>query len=735
MPKPSIRIAKTFLGPVLLTLACLAALPGRAGAELRFVHAQKASTDGLDGAIGSTLSPDGRQLYVAGFDADALVIFDRDAESGAITFRRAIFDNDAGAAATKGAVVADGLSNVADVAVSPDGRFVYSAGWSDSALGVFERSPDGDLAWREIVFDASLDGVSSIEISEDGSLLWAAAANAASLCLFDRDTADGSLGLPSCVVDPPALAGARGLALAPGGRRALVASMTSGTLAWLDAGSPQGLQVLADGVGGVSGLDGACALDLSAGGDDVYVASWEGQIVHFRRAAAGYDFVAGHELRRQPLVGIRVDPGGRTVYATNHQVRVLERARRNVLDGTLDGFTGSAHALFADRLTGLTGPPEGRQLYATARSGHVVVYRTPPESAVALVHETGGPALPLLARVSALARSPDRSRVFVAGDQGLVALQRDGGSGAVRPLARAAVAGGGKSIAVSAEFVYHASEVSGVVTRRSYTLSTAVDTAAPVSSISELALSPDELHLYALSESDSRLVVFAVGAQGLLSSIANMPVPSGISSVAVSPDGTMVVIASHDPPLVRTFARDPGTGLLSLLGSWVAGLPPGTETAIAFAADSSRAYVTGLQTDQLSVHACDATSGCGPPIQTLRDGSGGVDGMAGASDVLVSSDGGRLYVAGTADDSVAVFRRDQAGGLSFLGSVQNGADNSFSLVRPRALVEIDDDLYAGAYGPLLGPAAIGGVAVLTRRPFFADGFERGDTSAWSVTVP
>jgi 6-phosphogluconolactonase (cycloisomerase 2 family) len=100
---------------------------------------------GLADVRGLAISPDGAHVYaVAGTDSD-LVVFDRDSTTSRLEYRQLLDD---GTRDGRGAVV-DGLSGAHGATVSPDGRYVYVASYDDHALGVFEvqSHPGGHPVW------------------------------------------------------------------------------------------------------------------------------------------------------------------------------------------------------------------------------------------------------------------------------------------------------------------------------------------------------------------------------------------------------------------------------------------------------------------------------------------------------------------------------------------------------------------------------------------------------------
>ena len=93
--------------------------------------------DGLAGAIALAVSPDDRSVYVSGFGDDAIARLARNPENGVLTPLGCLDDNDTGP--EECAQSADGLNAVFGIAATLDGRSLYAAARDDDALAAFAR--------------------------------------------------------------------------------------------------------------------------------------------------------------------------------------------------------------------------------------------------------------------------------------------------------------------------------------------------------------------------------------------------------------------------------------------------------------------------------------------------------------------------------------------------------------------------------------------------------------------
>ena len=259
----------------------------------------------LEGATGVTVSPDGKNVYVAAEDTDP-----KASKSDAVT----TFVRGPDGKLKQIGCVSEGvlplcsqgaaLGGAVGVAASSDGKNVYVAaggvpgpGDSDAVVALDRSSVDGTLTWIGCVSEAGafkcapglgLKGASGIDVSPDGTSVYVASLGSGAVVALAR-AGGGMLTQLQCVVNGGAagcdatksLAGAADVAVAPDGSEVYASARQSsavtaftraadGKLAALDCVSEDGTGgVCSDGVA----LDGANGLDISSSGKSLYVSA------------------------------------------------------------------------------------------------------------------------------------------------------------------------------------------------------------------------------------------------------------------------------------------------------------------------------------------------------------------------------------------------------------------------------------------------------------------------------
>src|SRR3989339_273728 len=297
--------------------------------------------NGLNGASGIAMSPDGRNVYVAGFDDNAVACFSRDTLHGSLTQIQVMVNN---------AGLVRGLSGACDVAVSPDGGRVYAVGARSSTLAVFTRDLlTGTLTFERMAKDDSasvvgLDFPISLCIAPDGLTIYTASFGDSGVGVFGSPASFLQIMQRSLCGDTCPVVGINCVRVSPDNRQVYAVSGDDNAITVFTRDA-QGLlslvatrpdtmaedslvlsPIVRDGAHGVDGLRGASSCALLPDGSGMVVAgTLDNALVFFSR-----DSVDGL-LRTDSAVvvadgtggidglgggcAVAVGPDGRTVYA------------------------------------------------------------------------------------------------------------------------------------------------------------------------------------------------------------------------------------------------------------------------------------------------------------------------------------------------------------------------------------------------------------------------------------
>jgi DNA-binding beta-propeller fold protein YncE len=275
---------------------------------------------GLLGAVAVAVSPNGQNVYVAGYDSDAVVAFSRDLSTGQIAEQNCVSANGtSGIDGTKGACSdGDALSGATAFAVSPDNAFVYAA--SDSAGGgiaIFSAGPKGLTqigcvrAVRTCTNAFPLSSITQIAISPDGKNLYAVSGVGSNAVLsFARDVKTGLLTSLGCVSDD--------------GHDRLCASGNALRGADAIVVSPDGQQVYV----GTGRSDSVLTFNRDP---DTGVLAQRGCVMF--EAPRGGSCISGRGM--QTITSLAVAPDGRTLYATAYESNAIAVFARTPSTGAI----------------------------------------------------------------------------------------------------------------------------------------------------------------------------------------------------------------------------------------------------------------------------------------------------------------------------------------------------------------------------------------------------------------
>ena len=222
--------------------------------------------------------------------------------------------------------------------------------------------------------------------------------------------------------------------------------------------------------------------------------------------------------------------------------------------------------------------------------------------------------------------------------------------------------------------------------------------AGPVS----VAVSFDGGHVYVAGYNDNAVAVFARDhSTGTLAFVEAQRV-DGLTnprSVAVSPDGAFLYAVAFAGNALAVFARDAVTGRLQFVELQKAsGLRQAS--AVAVSPDNAHVYATGHADNAVVAFARDAATGKLTVVDLQRDGVNGVEGLAGASlGLQVSPDGSQVYVTSDVSQALVVFARDaMTGRLSFVEALRDEHDGVGGLAGAARLAVSPDGGHVYAAG-------------------------------------
>lgn len=266
--------------------------------------------DGIAGVVTLALSSNGLYLYAAGRFSNAIAVFSRNVQTGALTQIQALFDGQGGV---------DGLYGVNQLALSPDEESLYSSAYFDFAVAAFDRDPATGLLTfvRQRSYEAGvtpdLGNANGIAVSPDGGTVYVGS-ESQRVFLFNRTANDivySGITLFDSLVQP--LGGPTYMKFSPDEAQFYVAAEFDRAITIFDLGVAGALtnpRFVSDGAGG-SSLRGVQGFVFNAAGTRLYGTVLDpGAVVDFSRdpLTGALTFIESHVGLIAPTV-LLADPG------------------------------------------------------------------------------------------------------------------------------------------------------------------------------------------------------------------------------------------------------------------------------------------------------------------------------------------------------------------------------------------------------------------------------------------
>ncbi len=638
----------------------------------------------------------------------------------------------------------DGAELTGSVAASADGQHVYVA-TRDGAVHAYARMPIGLLERVGEVRDdgtqrQGLLGASGIAIAPGGSHLYVAGSVVDAVVRLEREPTTGALvwreSFRDGVDGVEGLDGARAVAVSPDGAHVYVGAEDAAAVAIFARDEADGsltfVGVARDGEDGVTGLDGIQTLATSADGAFVYTGahtltindliggllySYTGTLAVFAR-----DPISGlltqvetwTEAEIPELAGLRsllVSPDNASLWVSASR-RSPDNEGGEIDFGAVLSF---GRDLPTGTLTwlGASGTVGARGIAATADSAHVYLAR-------------------VLACTRFLFCSTGPVARYGPSETGLLGIDEEP-SGRTESARAISVPPGGTSVYLAGKYTQLGT---GAITTESVAryarepvtgaLTLADDHELPrllIGGAAAVAASNDCSHVYVTGSDDQAVNVFAVQpGTGVLDAVQSLQHGAGgvegiedPRGIAISPDGnhayvtSLLKIVGGDAGSVAAFARDPVSGALAFVElqrdghNGVDGIAGARDVVLS--ADGAFVYVAGIDDDAVAWFSRDETTGALTWAGAAFDGVGGAEGLAGATALALSPDGAQLYVTSQEDHAVAVFTRDaQSGALTFLEARFDGIDGVTGLSLPLGIAVSPDGTQV--FVPSLGGASL-----------------------------
>ncbi len=399
-------------------------------------------------------SADGQYVYAVGSNDNAINVFERNPTNGDLVFKEALVEGNTGVT---------GMNFPVNIAVSPDGNNILTAGNGSGSAVVFQRESSGSLSFVESQTGGGngvqgLSGPYGVTVSPDGEHVYAAAYEDNALAVFSRSDATGDLSFVNMVQDNEngvdGLYRVYSVIVSPDGQHAYATGNNDDALVTFSRDAVTGeltfIEKIKDNIAGVDGLNGARNITLSPDGNFVYVTAYYDDAISIFQRDAASGLLTFVEMVKDGVNGvdglngansIAISADGMTAYATGYTDDAIARFSRNTTDGTLtyiekyNNGVGSINGLNGAHSVIISG--DGKSVYACGYNDDAVVAfsRNPSNGALAFVemYQDGVNGVDGLAGTRAVALNPDGFHFYAVsgGENAIVLFERDDISGAL----------------------------------------------------------------------------------------------------------------------------------------------------------------------------------------------------------------------------------------------------------------------------------------------------------------
>lgn len=177
-----------------------------------------------------------------------IVTYQRNPQSGLLSFKQALVHNLTQSWPGCSIIQIQGMAGATGLTISPDGRFLYVAGSGSNAIARFLRNSDGTLCYLSRTQDGlggvvGLQGANDLTITPDGQYLYAAASQSNAATAFERHPVTGVLTQRQLIIPNagglPRLIGAWRVALSPDGRSLHITANIDNAIVTLTSANPR----------------------------------------------------------------------------------------------------------------------------------------------------------------------------------------------------------------------------------------------------------------------------------------------------------------------------------------------------------------------------------------------------------------------------------------------------------------------------------------------------------------